>query len=67
MGIGADFKLLILAFIYVIGSLITSMTINWQLTFIMLFATPLIFGAASLFIKVLNIFYIDRMLIGTFQ
>ena len=66
MGIGADFKLLILAFIYVIGSLTTSMAINWQLTFIMLFATPFIFGAASLFTKVLRSFFIDRMLIYPF-
>lgn len=52
MGIGADFKLLILAFIYIIGSLITSLGINWQLTLIMLGATPFVFGAASLFTKV---------------
>ena len=52
MGIGADFKLLILAFIYVIGSLITSLVISWQLTLIMLSATPFVFGAALLFTKV---------------
>ena len=56
MGIGVDFKMLVTNLSYVVGSLITSLFINWSLTLILLCITPFIAGVSTIFIKVWIVF-----------